>query len=127
MNNSTINLILNILIVIVFVAIVFLSMGSTRDTETFFDNEKIFYTMGEKGSEVKLPCDRSYCDRISIPEYSPYASRDGFRLGIGPLPYGYHKIPKDEGLMSDNEKVKDPTKNYTFLTNFENKILNDTK
>ena len=125
MNNSTINLILNILIVIVFVAIVFLSMGSTRDTETFFDNEKIFYTMGEKGSEVKLPCDRSFCDRISIPKYSPNASRYGFRLGIGPLPYGYHKIPKDESLLSANEKLKDATKNYMFLPNFENKILNE--
>ena len=126
MNNSTINLILNILIVIVFVAIVFLSMGSTRDTETFFDNEKIFYTMGEKGSEVKLPCYRSFCDRFPVPPYPSYASRDGSKL-VGPRQYGDIQVPKDEGLLSDNEKVKDPTKNYTFLTNFENKILNATK
>ena len=123
MNNSTINLILNVLIVIVFVAIVFLSMGSTRDTETFFDNEKIYYTMGEKGSEVRTTCDRSFCDRISIPEYAPYASRDGFKLGIGPRQYGDIQVPREESLLSEKVK-KDPTKNYMFLPLEDNKILN---
>ena len=109
--------------VIVFVAIVFLSMGSTRDTETFFDNEKIYYTMGEKGSEVRTTCDRSFCDRISVPEYAPYASRDGFRLGIGPRQYGDIQVPREESLLSEKVK-KDPTKNYMFLPLEDNKILN---
>ena len=124
MKKSTINLILNVLVVVVLVTIVFLSMGSSRDTETFFDNEKVFYTMGEKGSEVKLNCDKSYCDRMSIPEYSSYASRNGFKLGIGPRQYGDIIVPREEGLLSDKEIKKDPTMNYKFLPITDNKILN---
>ena len=65
MNNSTINLILNILIVIVFVAIVFLSMSSTRDIESFFDNKQIFFSIGG----VETTCPEVWCDRISIPNW----------------------------------------------------------
>jgi hypothetical protein len=123
MKNSTINFVLNILIVIVFIVIVVLSMGGSRDTENFFDNQQFFYTMGEKGSEVRLPCDRSYCDRMSIPEYSNISSRDGFRLGIGPRQYGDIQVPREEGLLAEKEIKKDPTQNYRFLPLTDNRII----
>lgn len=120
MNNSTINLILNILIVIVFVAIVFLSMSSTRDIESFFDNKQIFFSIGG----VETTCPEVLCDRISIPKYDKGASRGGFKLGIGPLPYGYIQIPKGEGLLASKDIRKDATQTYRFLNQEDNGILN---
>ena len=119
MNNSTINLILNFLIVIVFVAIVFLSMGSTRDIENFF-NEITYVPMGN--GDVDIQCD-TICQRPEIAKLYKDLSNNGLIYRGSRIHFNEaFNIPLEYSLLA-RDKKQDPTKHYYLLPVTDNKIL----